>query len=247
MKVEGRPATLGANVDPELSQVEVDGQVVILTLQKYYLAFNKPLGYLVTKSDPQRRRTVMNLLNSLPYAALLNPVGRLDKDTEGLLLLTNDGELAHRLTHPSYEIKKIYEVTTNKKPTSRQLQTLRHGFVLDGRMTFPAEVIIVEADSQERRKCSLPVKGKQAVRVDSAKNKQEPKPSFGGKRWTVRLTIHEGRNRQIRRMFEHVHLPVINLRRIAIGPISLGNLKSGAHRHLTESEVQELKRGVNLL
>lgn len=241
VKVDGRPATLGIKVDPEASRVELDGQQVTLRPRKYYLALHKPAGYIVTKSDPRGRRTVMGLLRSLPYATLLNPVGRLDMDTEGLLLLTNDGELAHRLTHPSYEIQKTYEVTTNRKPTARQLEALRHGFNLDGRMTAPGEAHIVGGGWEERQRLRAPVRGQESVGAASLRTEPALRSTIGGRYWTVRLTIHEGRNRQIRRMFEQLGLPVLHLRRIAIGPVALGALPRAAHRSLTTKEVAELK------
>ena len=219
--VDGQPATLGTKVDPDAGRVEVDGSAVNVPARKYYVALNKPSGYLVAKSDARGRSTVMDLLLSLPYAALLNPVGRLDSETEGLLLLTNDGELAHRLTHPSYEVKKTYEVITSKQPTGEQLQALRQGFVLDGRTTAPAEADVIG----KRR----------AVRSNA-----------GGRTWTVRLTIHEGRNRQVRRMFKHLGLPVLALRRTAIGPVCLGSLPRGAHRDLRKEDISMLERAVGL-
>ena len=174
----------------------------------------------------------MDLLSSLPYVALLNPVGRLDKETAGLLLLTDDGELAHRLAHPSYEVKKTYQVTTNQRPTAQQLRSLRRGFVLDGQMTAPAEAELLAADDSETPK------GRSAGgdRQDCGSHQS----------YTVRFTIHEGRKRQIRRMFKRLGLPVLNLRRTAIGPILLGNLPEGAFRTLNEQEIRALKEPVGL-
>jgi len=245
VKVDGQPAALGTKVDPDSSRVEVDGQPVELPSRKYYLALNKPLGYVVTKSDPEKRNTVMALLSSLPYSNLLNPVGRLDMDTEGLLLLTNDGDLAHRLTHPSYEVKKTYEAVIGKCPTAQQLEALRRGFLLDGRMTAPTEVRLMGSGEEKDKRGRILFGGGQVRRSrqsNASRSRSEPSSS----RHVVRLTIHEGRKRQVRRMFQHLGLPVLNLRRISIGPLSLGRLKKGAYRALTPKEVLELRRSAGL-
>lgn len=244
--VDGQPAILGTKVDAEASRVEVDGRPVEIPRRNYYVALHKPAGCIVTKSDPQRRNTVMSLLRSLPYASLLNPVGRLDMATEGLLLLTNDGALAYRLTHPSYEVKKTYEVTTNSEPSARQVQALCEGFLLDGRMTAPARAEIIGGGRRRNDGQRQMLEGEKGVAGRRIAARSADRQSAQGGRWRVRLVIHEGRNRQIRRMFEHLGLPVLNLRRAAIGPIGLGHLSSGGHRSLTRKEVLELKRSVGL-
>ncbi|MGZ4185241.1 MAG: pseudouridine synthase [Solirubrobacteraceae bacterium] len=183
-------------------RVSVDDQEVRPVATRMVYAVNKPAGVVSTAHDPQGRPTVVSLVSS---AVRLYPVGRLDIDTTGLILLTNDGELAHRLTHPSFEVPKTYRATVANAPVGDQaLGALRRGVVLDDGPTAPAEVRRLGED-------------------------------------TLELTIHEGRKRQVKRMVESVGHPVRSLARIAIGPLELGDLRPGAHRLLTDSEVADLQ------
>jgi 23S rRNA pseudouridine2605 synthase len=166
---------------------------------------NKPAGVVSTASDPQRRRTVVSLI---PSKVRLYPVGRLDIDTTGLILLTNDGELAHRLTHPSFEVPRTYRVVVTRPPVrERALRALRNGVELEDGRTAPARV---------RR--------------------------LGERGEILELTIHEGRKRQVKRMCEAVGHRVRSLERVAFGPLVLGGLAPGAHRRLTNAEVEALSR-----
>lgn len=191
--------------------MELDGRPVSLPESHTYVILNKPLDYVVTMSDPQGRGTVMDLVSDAP--AKLVPVGRLDVSTEGLLILTDDGDLAHRVTHPSFELDKVYEVRASGVLQDERRRELEAGIPLDGRLTAPAEVKIVSTAPD----ATLAV-----------------------------ATIHEGRKRQVRRMFEHVGHPVLELRRVRIGPIELGDLESGRWRLLSDDEVTALREAVGL-
>jgi len=191
----------------------LDGKPVAPVEEKYYLLLNKPAGYTVTKADPHVKKTVLDLLEGVPFAGLLNPVGRLDKDTEGLLLLTNDGPLAHRLTHPSFEVPRTYEATVDRKPREEQLEALRRGVRLEEGMSAPCEAEVTR---------------------------------IGKGHAVVEITLHEGRKRQVRRMFAGVGLPVLHLRRIRLGPLRLGGLSLGRWRALSPGEVQQLRAAVGL-
>jgi len=171
-----------------------------------YLALNKPIGVVSTASDPEGRRTVVELVD---HPSRIFPVGRLDSDSEGLLLLTDDGDLAMRLTHPRYGVEKEYRALVRGSVDSIVLDELSAGLLLDGRPTAPARFEVAERD---------------AVGT-----------------W-LRVTIHEGRNRQIRRMAEAVGLEVVRLVRVRIGPLRLGRLPTGAWRLLTAAEVDALRK-----
>ncbi|MGA9874352.1 MAG: pseudouridine synthase [Solirubrobacteraceae bacterium] len=193
------------NVD-ERSVVAVDGRLLSGPEQRVIYAVNKPLGVLSTAQDTHGRPTVVALVPDEPLR--LYPVGRLDADTSGLILLSNDGELAHRLTHPSFEVKKTYRARIGGGPVADQaLRQLREGVCLEDGMTAPARV---------RR----------------------------AGRGVLELTIHEGRNRQVRRMCEAVGHPVQALQRVTFGPLKLGELALGANRRLTDAEI-ELLRGLS--
>ena len=200
--VNGEVAILGRRVDPENDRIEVDGLRVPVRPGLVTYLLNKPRGVVSTASDPQGRPTVVGLVPAEPR---IFPVGRLDTDTEGLLLLTNDGDLAHRLTHPSFGVEKEYLAQVDGSPTPAELRRLRQGIELEDGMTAPA-------------KASLTAPG------------------------AVRLVIHEGRNRQVRRMLEAVGHPVIALERVRFGPLWLGGLEEGRHRRLTAPEVEKLRR-----
>ncbi len=207
VSVNGEIATLGAAVRPELDAVLLDGQRITLPQSLAYLALNKPAGYLTTlRDEPGRNRSTIRDL--MPPVPALVPIGRLDAATMGLLLLTNDGPLAHRIAHPSSRIEKEYEVTVNNPAPEEALSTLASGPTLeDGPMRPP-------------RLTNLRVSLRQT---------------------TFHLTIHEGRNRIIRRACEAVGLDLISLRRVRIGPVILGDLPEGRYRKLTEEELETLR------
>lgn len=208
--VDGVPVTeLGYKVDPSKQVVAVDGKPVQAE-KKVVLLLNKPTAYVSTVSDPEGRRTVMSLLPQM--AERVYPIGRLDYDTSGLLLFTNDGSLTERLLHPSRDIEKVYRVTVTGTVEREARRALAEGIELEDGVTAPA---VVEMMRQ----------GDESV---------------------VQIAIHEGRNRQVRRMFDHLHLPVKRLKRIAFGPIDLGHLKTGEWRLLDPAEWKALYRSVEL-
>jgi 23S rRNA pseudouridine2605 synthase len=204
VRVNGEVATLGTRADPEYDAIEVDGAIVGVRQGLVHYVLNKPAGVVTTASDPQGRPTVVDLVPAEPR---VYPVGRLDADTEGLLLLTNDGELAHRLTHPSFGVEKEYLAEVEGRPSRGALRRLREGVELDDGLTAPAKASLV------------------------------------GER-TLRITIHEGRNRQVRRMCEAVGHPVVRLVRVRIGSLADRRLSPGDWRPLTQREVRDLERAV---
>lgn len=207
VKVNGHVAQIGDKIDPRRDLVTVRGKKVRKTQRNYYILLHKPRGYVTTVSDELGRKTVMDLVRDID--ARLYPVGRLDKDSEGLLLLTNDGAFANALTHPRHAYSKKYRVTIRGKVDDSALLQLREGIDLDGRMTAPCDVTVLTAEED---------------------------------RTVLEFVLHEGRNRQIRRMCEAVELEVIRLKRIAVGPLKLGMLPVGKWRELTDNEVQKLMR-----
>jgi len=198
---------LGARADPERDSITVDGKPVIMPGLKYYILLNKPRGYTSTSFDPLAKKTVMDLVSDV--GAPLHTVGRLDADTEGLLILTTDGDLTQKLTHPSHEVGKTYVATVRGVPDERILDKLRRGIRLEDGLTAPAEVRLVDS-------------------------------SADGRTSRVEITIHEGRKRQVRRMFEAVGHRVIHLIRTKIDGIEIGSLPIGKWRHLTDEEVRRL-------
>jgi 23S rRNA pseudouridine2605 synthase len=202
VRVNGEVATLGTRADPETDVIEVDGAVVGVRRGLVHYLLNKPAGVVTTARDPQGRPAVVDLVPAEPR---VYPVGRLDADTEGLLLLTNDGELAHRLTHPSFGVDKEYLAGVAGTPSRGAVRRLREGVELDDGPTAPAKVSLVDEH-------------------------------------TLRITIHEGRNRQVRRMCEAVGHPVQRLVRVRIGPLADRRLAPGAWRPLTQAEVRDLER-----
>ncbi len=205
--VNGQVITkLGTKVDPEHDAITVDGRPIPRRVKKSYLMLNKPPGYITTVSDPERRPTVMELV---PHNSRIYPVGRLDANSEGLILLTNDGEFANLLAHPRYSYEKEYHVAVPGTIREEDLRALREGVVIDGRPTAPAQVRVLSSD---------------------------------GKTTWLAMTIHEGRNRQIRRMLHSLGYGVERLVRMRIGPLWLGSLPRGAYRQLTPAEVRILKR-----
>ena len=197
---------LGTQVDEANDIVEVEGKRVFPETEKHYIAYNKPTGEVTTVSDPEWRDTVMNRFADYPVR--LFPVGRLDYDSEGLILLTNDGDLMNRLLHPSYEIPKTYLTRISNSVTTAEIIALRKGVLIDGRLTSPAEVRLIRED-----------------RFSS----------------DLLITIHEGRNRQIRKMIDAIGHQVVRLRRVRFGPVQLGDLPPGMWRKLTDEEVRKLR------
>ncbi len=202
--------TLGSKADPAHDDVRVDGRRLRFDLRPRYIVLNKPKGYVTTRKDPEGRRTVMALLDGV--REYVYPVGRLDYESEGLLLMTSDGELAARLTHPSHEVERVYEAIVVGAPGEEALDKLRRGVFLDGRRTARATV----------RRGGTTGKG----------SKQLTKLTLG---------LHEGRNRQVRRMCASIGHPVRRLTRVRMGPIALGNLRAGQWRDLTSKEVELLR------
>jgi pseudouridine synthase len=205
---------LGSKADPDTDEIRVDDRRVKFAQRLRYYLLNKPAGYVTTRSDPEKRRTVLDLLKGV--REYVYPVGRLDYDSEGLLLLTNDGDLAATLTHPSHEVERVYEAQVLGIPDSHDLDRLARGVVVEGRRTAPADVELLT----DRRR-------------STKKSKDETS--------MIRLTIHEGRTRQVRKMCDAIGHPVRTLRRVRIGPLVDNKLKPGAFRELTADEVKRLK------
>jgi 23S rRNA pseudouridine2605 synthase len=202
VRVNGEVAVQGRRVDPQVDVVEVDGAQIGIRQGLVHLLLNKPPGVITTAADPQGRPTVLDLVPAEPRVF---PVGRLDADSEGLLILTNDGDLAHRLTHPSFGVHKEYLVEVEGIPGRGAVRRLREGVELDDGPTQPANVAVL------------------------------------GDR-LLRISIHEGRNRQVRRMCEAVGHPVVRLVRTRIGPLADRDLPQGSWRALAQEEVRALER-----
>lgn len=208
VKVNGKTVTeLGLQIDPERDSVYLRGRRLTLPENKVYIMLNKPVGCVSTCHDEKGRRTVLDCVQGVD--ARIFPVGRLDFTTEGLLLLTNDGELANKLTHPRHEITKRYYAVVDSYVTPEQIRELERGVFIEGGKTAPAHLKLMKAAAE---------------------------------RTELTLTIHEGRNRQVRRMFEAIGKNVVFLKRISVGDINLGNLKRGEYRFLTEEEIAYLQR-----
>ncbi|KKO52031.1 pseudouridine synthase [Paenibacillus sp. DMB20] len=209
VQVNGETVTaLGTKADPDEDIITVNGKP-IKNEKKVYVMLNKPKGVITSASDPEGRKIVSDYLKGIKERVY--PIGRLDYDTEGLLLLTNDGEFANLLSHPKYHVPKTYLATVKGVPHGTELDKLRAGIMLEDGMTSPAEVEYKDVDPD---------------------NKQS----------VISITIHEGRNRQVRRMFEAISHPVIRLKRISFGDLLLQNLKRGVYRHLTPDEINTLRQ-----
>lgn len=197
---------MGCEVDPDRDMVEVDGIVIKPETKKYYIVLNKPKNYVTTVSDDLGRPTVMHLVEDID--ARIYPVGRLDFDTSGLLIMTNDGDFANKLTHPRNVVNKTYIARVDRILSEDELATLEKGVDLDGVRTAPAKAEMIKR----------PQKG-----------------------FEVKLTIHEGKNRQVRRMLESVGVNVVALKRISVGSVTLGNLPEGKWRKLSDAEINKLR------
>lgn len=209
VSVNGQVITqMGVQVE-EGDEVRVKGEIVLPESVKKYVLYHKPIGEVTTVSDPEGRPTVMQHFTDYPVR--LYPVGRLDFDSEGLLLLTNDGDLADKMMHPSNEVDKTYLARVTGNVTLESIRELRMGVMLDDHKTSPARARIIKEETFAT---------------------------------VVLVTIHEGRNRQVRRMFEAVGHRVLMLRRVKFGPLELGNLKRGQWRELTDAEVNALKKSL---
>jgi 23S rRNA pseudouridine2605 synthase len=215
--VNGAPVTeLGSKADPDVDDIRVDGRRVKIAQARRYILMYKPRGYITSRSDPQQRPTVIDLLVKGGVRGYVYPVGRLDYDSEGLLLLTSDGELAERLMHPSHEVEREYQARVLGVPDRHTIERLSKGIVIDGRRTSPADVRV--------QKVIEGTSGDQAV---------------------LSIVVHEGRNRQVRRMCEAVGHPVVRLRRMRIGPITDEHIRPGEFRDLSDKEVAALKRAAS--
>ena len=206
--------TLGSKADPATDTIKVDGRRLRFDARARYIVLNKPKGVVTTRKDPERRRTVIELLKGV--REYVYPVGRLDYESEGLLLLTSDGDLAAKLTHPRHQVERVYEAIVVGTPEDTDLEKLRRGIFLDGSRTAPAQV----------RRAGTIKQGRQQLT-----------------RLTV--TLHEGRNRQVRRMCASIGHPVRKLTRTRMGPIALGDLRPGQWRDLTEREVRLLREAAS--
>lgn len=196
---------MGHQIDPNRDRIKLDDKLISIYEKKIYIMLNKPKGVITSMADPQGRKKVVDLLCGVKERVY--PVGRLDYATEGLLLLTNDGDLAYHMTHPKFKVEKIYQAKVEGRITSEALNVLRNGVLLEDGMTLPAKV----------RKIG---------------NKEDN---------CIEIVIREGKKRQVRRMFAKIGCPVIELKRIGLGPLKLGRLASGKHRELTKKELADLK------
>lgn len=199
----------GHKIRPRKDRVTVDGREITPANKPVYIMLNKPVGYVSTVKDQFARPTVLDLVRGVK--GRIYPVGRLDYDSEGLILLTNDGDFAYGLTHPRHRVDKTYIVEVLGKPSRKEIESIRKGVEIDGRMTSPAD-----------------------VRVESI---QENKTTF-------RVVIHEGRNRQVRRMFDAIGYTVVSLKRTSIGKLQLGTLAPGKWRFLEDREVKDLYKEI---
>lgn len=207
--VNGKVAVIGEKADPERDAIKVDGRRLSAAPEKIYVLFYKPKNAVTTVTDPESRTTVMDLIDL--EKPRLFPVGRLDYDAEGLILLTNDGEFCHKITHPSNEIQRTYLVKIKGKPEKEEIVRLSRGIRLEEGMTAPCAVKIIRETE--------------------------------GNTW-MEMVLHEGRNRQVKRMWEKIGYPVLKLKRVEFGGLKLGKLQPGRYRFLHPNEVKKLKEKI---
>ena len=206
VSVNGRVVTeMGEKVVPGRDKVSCNGRVVKPTDEFVYVLLNKPKGYVTTLADPQGRPVVTSLIEEMPHR--LFPVGRLDLDTEGALLLTNDGELAQKIQHPSHQTNKTYEALLQGHPGQAKLKLLAEGVVIEEKMTAPATIKVIKHLQRQT---------------------------------LVQITIHEGRKRQVKKMFEFIGNPVVSLKRIAYGKLFLGKLPTGKYKILNSRDLKKI-------
>jgi 23S rRNA pseudouridine2605 synthase len=217
---------LGTKADVDRDDIRVDGRRVKAVERSRYLLLNKPRGYVTTRSDPQRRPTVLDLIAGVHD--YVYPVGRLDFDSEGLLILTNDGDLAARLTHPRHGVTRVYEAHVLGTPDVHDLNRLAKGVALDGFRTQPSAVRLVAAPQRK------------ATHARGSLERSRPRSDERATA-VLEITLREGRNRQVRKMCEAIGHPVTQLKRIAIGPIRDARLKLGRWRELSKREVELLQ------
>lgn len=196
---------LGSKADPEKDHIKVSGKLIASgkAVEKIYILLNKPVGYLTSRSDPSKRQLVIDLVGK--YRNVVHPVGRLDLNSEGLILLTNDGEFTNLIAHASHNIAKVYEVKVKGKPSEVQVRKIARGVLINGVKTAPAKIVLMEETDTNA--------------------------------W-YEVTLHEGRNQQIRKMFDSIGHSVVKLRRVAIGFLKDEKLKPGELRFLNEVEVK---------
>jgi len=204
--LNGQPTKLGDRADLTIDRIEIDGKTLTAAQEKVTVLLNKPRGYVSTLKDPEGRRLVTDLIADIPQR--LFPVGRLDYNTEGLLLLTNDGELAQQVSHPRHQVEKTYLVKVRGSLSAKTAKALEQGLTLEDGKTAPAKVENIR--------------------------------TTGSSCW-FELTIHEGRNRQVRRMCEALGLTVVRLKRIRLGFLDLKDVATGHYRRLTVSEIGKLR------
>lgn len=205
IKVNGKIPKLGDQIEPGKDKIEINGQEIKSNEKLTYIILNKPQGYTSTAAKIKGEKNVLELVKT---NVRLYPVGRLDKDSTGLILLTNDGELTQKLTHPKFHIPKTYEVLLLGNVSDTQLEIMRKGIKLEDGITKPADVVVIK--------------------------KNPPNNTL------IQMTLYEGKKRQIRRMTAALHLHIIDLRRISIGPLKLAGLPMGKFRNLTSEEVKSL-------
>ena len=211
VKVNGHPVKLGDKADDRRDLITVHGKPIGRAETTVYLMLHKPRGYITTLSDEKGRKCVADLVDTVGVRVF--PIGRLDKDSEGLLLFTNDGDFANAMMHPKAHLPKYYRVTVRSTVTDEQLQHIRDGMLIEGQKTLPAEARVITA---------------------------QPATADMPPRTVLEIVLYEGRNRQIRKMCEQLGLDVIRLKRTAMGTVKLGMLPPGQWRHLEPKEVRSL-------
>ena len=207
IEVNGQMVTVPGTKITGKEVITVDGREIIQEQKKVYILLNKPVGYISTSKDQFSRKTVLDLVETVKER--IYPVGRLDYDTSGLIILTNDGELANKLTHPKHEMQKVYRVMIEGNLNEEEINSIKTGVIIEDYTTAPANIRIVETNKKDS---------------------------------IVELTIHEGKNRQIRKMFETLEHIVLRLKRVAIGPIAIDGLEEGKWRYLSKKEIESLQK-----